>query len=829
MVVATMTKIIPLPARQSPAPNKDSLNLAREQKRFLEYLPEKIGALASGWSKLKYINWDVSILRNLNKAADMLHEVSQSLLLTRISDRTAELQQILKQVIDQGFASPHQRQDIDNAIAQLDDTLDMARRYNAKPDDPDTSELPANPVLAIHVALIEEDPHQCAMTRHQLEQTGYQVSIFHHPSEIIEALAHTYFNAILIDTTYYDGPLAGVLWIETHKLTLGDTPIIMLSARSDMVARLRAVRAGALAYVIKTNEVSALHHKIQQTLQYLHHPRDHVLLVDSDASRMTQMEERLLVDGFRVDTLDLPLLLLERLVRLRPDVVVINYALPGCNGVELGHLLRQDPSLMSMPIVYMADLTQNAATREALSLLGNACITLPMDMDTLSTTLRQEIQRARMVASPHISGPEPVAEQRLQHRAAFYAELETLLADANKPENRSTEWYLAYISVDAYPTLKKSLRLRALVEQEETFERYFATRPEIDGLGCSLGEMRYLLVIRDIEGKGGEPLVQRLHAAATRQNQGHFADAGGMSLSIGIAALHTLQSIDDALEQTEQACTRAQRDGGNQIAWTSVVPLRKTQLTTPMRHALRNRSFKLVYQPIVNLDQQDVWFEALVRLVDAQGQVYLPNQFLDWVETDMEGGSFTLDRMVIEQSLQALTHLGGKSGAGYSLVVKLTPDLLQCERLLPYISNVINGARLRGERRTTLSLPESCVMRDIPRARRLVKHIHGLNCGFMLEQVSLTHQTLQQLKELGPIDFIKLNPAWRHQIERDKTYRELIQSVIQLMPDIKLVASHVEDAKSFATLWESGVRYFQGYFIQEPGEKLTAAPFEAAV
>lgn len=824
-----MTKIISLPARQSPAVSQNGQNLIRAQKRFLKHVPEQIDALATAWSKLKYINWDMRILKNLGKAATSLHDASQSLLLTRITDRAAELQQALILVIEQGFASPHQRQEIDNAITQLSDALDSARRYNVKAEVSDESELLSNPVLAIHVALIEEDAHQCAMTRHLLEQSGYQVSIFHHPRELNDALMHDYFNVVLLDTTYHDGSLAGVLWLESHKYALGDTQVIMLSARSDIVARLRSVRAGAQAYVIKANETSALHHKIQQTLQYLHHPRDHVLLVDSNDARMTVMAEHLLGHGFIVDTLNMPLLLLERLVRLRPDAVLINYDLPGCTGLELGNLLRQDPSLMAVPIVYMADLTENDTTREALSLLGNACITLPMEMDKLSTTLRHEIQRARMVASPQVAGPEIVEDQRLQHRAAFFAELETLLTDANKPENRSTEWYLAYVSVDAYSTFKKALRLRTLVEQEETIERYFATRPEIDGLGCCLGEMRYLLVLRDIEGKGGEPLVQRLHTSTTRQNQGHFADAGGMSLSIGIAALHTLQNIDDALEQTEQACARAQRDGGNQVAWTTVVPLRKTQLTTPMRHALRNRSFKLVYQPIVNLDHQDVWFEALVRLVDAQGQVYLPNQFLDWVETDMEGGSFTLDRTVIEQSLEALTHLGGKSGAGYSLVVKLTPDLLQCERLLPYISNVMNGARLRGVRRATLSLPESCVMRDIPRARRLIKHIHGLNCGFMLEQVSLTQQTLQQLKELGPIDFIKLNPAWRHMIDRDNAFRQLIQSIIQWMPDIRLVASHVEDAKSFATLWESGVRYFQGYFIQEPGEKLTAAPFEAAV
>lgn len=823
-----MTTIISLPIRQpATASEKVAPNRIQEQKRFLENLPDRISGLTTAWNKLKYINWDTQFLAQLYKNTIQLQEVSQSLLLTRISDRVHELQQMLKLTVEQGYASAHQRNDIDNALSQLCDATDTARRYN-KTNTPVTLDTLSKRLLSIHVALVEEDSHLAAMTRHLLEQSGYQVSVFHHPRHLASTLDTTFYNVVLLDTTYHDGALAGISWLESREGRFRDIPMIVLSARTDIVARLRAVRAGANAYVIKAGDIEHLHHKILQTLQYLHHPKDRILIVDSNSERLSEAATRLHADGFETDTLSLPLLLLERLVRLRPDAVLINYDLPGCNGIELGNLLRHDPTLMSIPIVYMADLTQTSATHEALSLLGNACVALPIDFDALGGTLRHEITRARMIAGP-ASVSETVADLRLLHRAEFYAELETLLTEAGKSENRSTDWYLAYVGVDGYAQLRKTLRLRSLVEREETLERYFAVRPEIDGMGCCLGDMRYLLVLRDLEGMGGEALLQRLHTLSVAHHHERLAEAGNLRLSIGVAALHTLHSLDDALEQTELACARAQREGGNQVAWSSLVPLRKTHLSTPMRQALRNRSFKLVYQPIVNLDKEDVWFEALVRLVDAQGQTYMPQQFLEWVDTDMEGGSFTLDRLIIEQSLEALTNLGGKSGAGYSLIVKLSPDLLQCERLLPYISNVVNGARLRGVKRTTLSLPESCVIRDLPRAKRLIRHIHGLNCGFMLEQVVLSAQSQALLKELGVIDFIKLHSGWRTQIEKDKHYRDTLQSLLRLMPDVKLVASHVEDAKSFATLWEVGVRYFQGYFIQEPGEELTAAPFEAAV
>lgn len=844
-----MTKIIALPTRPTSAAEQQGRSLIQEQRRFLDYLPEKIAALCMAWAKLKYINWDAQILQNLGKASGILQESSRGLLLTRVADRSADLHQLLKLAIEHGAANAHQRQDIDNALTQLEDAVAMARRYNGSPGESTaynsslnastnsstgasaTAQVsePADLMLSIHVAVVDADAHHVATIRNQLEHFGYQVTSFEHPRQLEEELDTSFFNLVLVDTGFQEGPLSGLAWLESHHSALKETPIIVMSARTDIVARLRAVRAGAQAYVAKGGEAHALHQKIQQTLHYLHHPKDRVLLVHSDNGRLTMMSESLLNAGFHVDTLNLPLLLLERLMRLRPDVVVMNYELPGCNGLELGNLLRQDPTLMSVPIVYMTEPSQSTATRDALALLGNACIELPPQPEALAQTLRHEIQRARMMASPQSTATEIQSEPRLQARAAFFEELEAALVGSHKHDQRHPTQILVHLCVDQYARLKKTMRLRTLVEQEEALERFLASRPEIESSGCSLGEMHYLLILRDIEGVGTEKLIQTLHAQTTRFLEQPTLEEPVLTLTAGVASLHTLTNLDEALEQTEASCARALRDGGNQIAWTTVIPLRKAQLTTPMRAALRNRSFKLVYQPIVNLDKEDVWFEALIRLVDAQGQVYLPQQFLECVDSDMEGGTFALDRLIIDQGLQALTQLGGKGGAGYSLIVKLTPDLLHCERLLPYISNVVNGARLRGVRRMTLSLPEHCVTRDIGRARRLIRHIHGLNCGFMLEQVSITQQSLAQLRELGPIDFIKLHPQWRQQMENERQFRDHVHNVLQLMPDVRLVASHVEDAKCFANLWEAGVRFFQGYFIQEPGEKLTAAPFEAAV
>lgn len=809
----------------------ESSEFAKIQKNYLESLPKRIDDLSNAWSRLKHLNWDKQVLTTLCNAAHKLHGSGQTFQFPRISDRAKGVEHLLQTVLDSGEASPEQRHSIDHAIQLLREAIEQAIQGSGEVGS-DTGGHALVKQLAAHVAVIEDDPHQAALIQHWLKNTGYDVSLFTHPKAFADALASEYFNIALLDIGFHADSLEGVWWLEQLKGRIGDMPVIMMSARTDMVARLRALRAGAKAYLPKPLDIVQLNQKIQQLLQENLQTGDRILLVDDDTELLMVYKNALLNAGFVVETVAKPLQLMQKLSEFRPDAVVLDYQMPGCDGLELGRLMRQDPNFMTLPIVFVSASPKAAVEQEMFTIVGNAFLAKPVDLHSLSQTLRQQISRSRLVRTriEHVS--QRNNEKNLQNRAFFFTELEALIARA-ATEISHRDTLIAYVSVDQASYLKERCRPLALAKHEEDIETFFSTYPEILGAGCALGAMNYLLLLQHSSGEDNDKRLDKLRVSF-KASPWQMAPVGmNLTISIGGVSIANVARLEEALESTETACARAIKAGGDRVEWAGRSVRESTEpqhlsLTPAIHKALQSRAFKLVYQPIVNLEKEDAWFEVLMRLVDEQGRVYLPAQFMKWLDSHVEGGSFAVDRFIIENSLKALGEMGGKASAGFAVIIKLAPDLGQLERLLPYISNAIKAARLRGTRQIIFALPESCVLKDVARAGKLMKQLNALQCGFMLEQIGPSGHSHHVIKELAGVDFAKLSPDWCRRAESEVAIRDAIKQLLQSgHQEVKWVASNIEDAKSFACLWELGLRYFQGYFIQHPSESMASVPFDA--
>jgi len=62
----------------------------------------------------------------------------------------------------------------------------------------------------------------------------------------------------------------------------------------------------------------------------------------------------------------------------RPDIVVLDYSLPECNGVDVARALREDPAMANVPIVLMTAIPYGAIGKKAqaagcVSFLAKPC------------------------------------------------------------------------------------------------------------------------------------------------------------------------------------------------------------------------------------------------------------------------------------------------------------------------------------------------------------------------------------------------------------------------------------------------------------------------
>jgi twitching motility two-component system response regulator PilH len=83
---------------------------------------------------------------------------------------------------------------------------------------------------------------------------------------------------------------------------------------------------------------------------------------------------------------------LERINVSSPALILCDLVLPGMNGIDLFHLLRQDRRTASIPLVFMIPMSDAAAERRCMDIGAAACITKPVLAEGLYQTVQAVIE-----------------------------------------------------------------------------------------------------------------------------------------------------------------------------------------------------------------------------------------------------------------------------------------------------------------------------------------------------------------------------------------------------------------------------------------------------
>jgi EAL domain-containing protein (putative c-di-GMP-specific phosphodiesterase class I) len=105
--------------------------------------------------------------------------------------------------------------------------------------------------------------------------------------------------------------------------------------------------------------------------------------------------------------------------------------------------------------------------------------------------------------------------------------------------------------------------------------------------------------------------------------------------------------------------------------------------------------------------------------------------------------------------------------------------------------------------------------------------MRAFGCGFVLDHAGVDELGIALINRLTP-DFIRLDSSLIQSMRNNKAQQAKIKALLTSSQEasIKVIAGNVEDASTFAQLWGMGVRYFQGYFIQQPDPKLNFEPVD---
>jgi multidomain signaling protein FimX len=229
-----------------------------------------------------------------------------------------------------------------------------------------------------------------------------------------------------------------------------------------------------------------------------------------------------------------------------------------------------------------------------------------------------------------------------------------------------------------------------------------------------------------------------------------------------------------------------------------------------IRTALMENRFRLMQQPIASLMGEDRgMFDVLVRMVDEQGSEVLPSEFLPAAErNDLMKN---IDRWVIGAAMTFCA-----SRPVNMLFVRLSKDSMRDKSLRQWLQNQLKATRVDPQR-IVFQVSEQAATEYLADTTDLAAGLRRDGFRFALEHFGTGRDPRRLLAHL-PVDYIKVDGTLMQGLAVDQQLQQRVRDLVDQAKSksVSTIAERVEDANTMAVLWQLGIEFIQGYFVNEP-------------
>ena len=283
------------------------------------------------------------------------------------------------------------------------------------------------------------------------------------------------------------------------------------------------------------------------------------------------------------------------------------------------------------------------------------------------------------------------------------------------------------------------------------------------------------------------------------------------TVSIGLAIAAPGRKADELLRDASLAMRQAAAQGRDRCVLAdqqvSDEPRRAMALQAEIRSALEADGFEAWFMPLVDLATAELCgYEALVRWVQADGTVVMPDAFLPAAR--LGNLAVAIDLRVLRLSITALASLP----ADRFVAANVTPATLGHPDLAELVSRWLQEAAV-APNRLHLEITETDLLTLAPGVREPIDRLAALGVRWWIDDFGTGFSSISHLRDL-PIHGIKLDRSFTAAIgDGDLKSVRLAQALAGLAEGLGLatVAEGVETMAEAAALREFGWQKAQGW------------------
>lgn len=398
-----------------------------------------------------------------------------------------------------------------------------------------------------------------------------------------------------------------------------------------------------------------------------------------------------------------------------------------------------------------------------------------------------------------------------------------LLEDALARARLGAPASFAYLSIDRYPTLLAELGIGAmdelLVVLAERLREHFGTLVTLS----RFADDAFTALLPQAADASLDSAFERLLGRQERQPLTLAGRTLAISYSIGVVSLdsHT-KSAGNLVDRAHRSARQVAQRGGNACKRYDpqeelAAAANRGNLVAMVKQALQQNGFRLLFQPVIGLrGGSHEYYEALLRLINPQGEEVSPAEF---ARTARDSGlSGQIDRWVIHQAMRQLGEHRAR-GHGTRIFVHLSGATLGDLELLPWLRETLQAQQLDAEA-VIFQLSEEDLLAQPEQALAMAQRLRRQGHPVTLSGFAAGDPPLAALRLLVP-DYVKLSGKLIKDLAQPDHQERLKALVAELSAqNVQTIAPFVESASVLAQLWQVGVHFIQGYYLQEPSQAM---------
>lgn len=514
---------------------------------------------------------------------------------------------------------------------------------------------------------------------------------------------------------------------------------------------------------------------------------------------------------------------LEALEATQFDVILLDYRMPGTNGIEFILEMRARPKLRGAAIIMVStednpDVALECIEAGAQDFLPKSDVTLPkLSKCILHARKRYEIEQEMHKSYQAVKRmAEKDALTGLSNRFHFEEVLRVMTASSRRAGDSVA---LLALDLDNFKHVNDTLghAVGDLVLQE-VVRRIAACLRNNEGF-ARLGGDEFAVIL------GGIRSPEEVSAIANRiveQFKGPLLieDAEVFcGLSVGVA-LYPVDADEphELLKCADIAMYRAKQGEQSKICFYEdryqAEFKRRATIKNEMNRFLKDSQFRLFYQPIVEAGSaRIVGVEALVRWPD-RSPVYYPDEFIPIAEESRLIDP--LGRWIARTAVQQLASWHQSGFPSLYMSLNISPVQLLGGEFTEFLIRELGESAVETSA-VTLEVTETTLFKDDNKIQSELTTLSNNGFGVALDDFGMGFSSIAHLMR-HPVNAVKLDRSMQMDVFSDHRRRQMLEGLTLMLQklDFQIVAEGVESEEQRALCEILGIHRLQGYLFGKP-------------